>query len=43
MNHIHLNVPDVAEARQFFERYFDYTQVYPGACGRLFLLWPRGL
>jgi catechol 2,3-dioxygenase-like lactoylglutathione lyase family enzyme len=29
MNHLHINVPDVAEAQAFFEKYFGYRRVYP--------------
>jgi catechol 2,3-dioxygenase-like lactoylglutathione lyase family enzyme len=36
MNHLHINVPDVDEARVFFEQYFDFRRVYPES-ERLFL------
>jgi catechol 2,3-dioxygenase-like lactoylglutathione lyase family enzyme len=39
MNHLHMNVPNVAEAQSFFEKYFDFRQVYPGS-QRLFLMGP---
>jgi catechol-2,3-dioxygenase len=31
MNHLHMNVPNVAEAQSFFEKYFDFRQVYLAA------------
>jgi catechol 2,3-dioxygenase-like lactoylglutathione lyase family enzyme len=41
MNHLHINVPNVAEAQSFFEMYFDFRRVYPGA-QRVFLMDPNG-
>jgi catechol 2,3-dioxygenase-like lactoylglutathione lyase family enzyme len=41
MNHLHINVPNVAEAQSFFEGYFDFRRVYPGT-QRLFLMDPNG-
>ena len=41
MNHLHINVPNVAEAQSFFEHYFEFRRVYPGT-QRLFLMNPDG-
>ena len=41
MNHLHINVPDVSEAKRFYERYFDFKQVYPDS-QRLFMKDPSG-
>ncbi len=36
MNHLHINVPNVSDAVNFFERYFGYSRAYPES-NRVFL------
>jgi catechol 2,3-dioxygenase-like lactoylglutathione lyase family enzyme len=33
LNHLHINVPDVAKARRFYEEYFDFTLAFDHAPG----------
>jgi catechol 2,3-dioxygenase-like lactoylglutathione lyase family enzyme len=40
MNHLHINVPNVAEAQLFFERYFNFRRVFPESAN-VFLMDPR--
>jgi catechol 2,3-dioxygenase-like lactoylglutathione lyase family enzyme len=39
MNHLHINVPNVAEAQSFFERYFNFRRVFPDSAN-LFMTDP---